>query len=246
MDKEYISPWDVFKGPFTIAENGKTIWFNNHNNICFDILCKPELGPRIVDLMNNEGGRTSFDDIGVSSDHEYICDGHTPLLQVRRGYIVGVLGKTREQEDETLRDFVYYTAECLGFCGETKVGMLEDANKCLRQEIGMYREIINHLQDNAKSITESMLECLGEGIYQSNGNVDGTFEEKNGKTYIRFDLEDEKGLLAEWYEDWKYGVLQHNDMEDHYYGYLLLPKVYTFRKVNGAKKGTFLCISYDD
>jgi len=247
MNKEYINPLDIFKPPFTVGKEGTTIWFNDGQHICFDILDYPQIAQQIVECLNDDFNKRHFDDIGISSNGEYICNGHTPILKVRRGYVTGIMGKTGREEDKIVHEFVEWAADQLGYYGETQLSMMKDANKCLREELDMYKAIIHHFQENTQAVTDSVLECLEEGIYQNNGYVKGTFgKSHNGHPVIRFNPEGEGDLTAEWYEDWKYGVLQYNDWEDSYHGYLLLPRLYTIKEENGIKTGEFLCLSYSD
>lgn len=110
--------YDVFKGPFKADECCCYIWCNGGTQMCFDVMDGRDaaLGKRIAACLNDEPGAQYFDNVGVSADGQYICDGHSPLLCLRGwGYLTGTGGlnlpakEARRIQDE----FVQWAADRL-------------------------------------------------------------------------------------------------------------------------------------
>lgn len=106
---------EVFKGPFKADKQCCYIWCNNGTQVCFNVMDERDarLGKRIADCLNNAPDCNRFDDIGVSRDGQYICDGHTPLLCVRGWWYLTGTGGLHLEGKEAARiqdEFVKWAA----------------------------------------------------------------------------------------------------------------------------------------
>lgn len=219
--------YDIFKGPFKADECSCYIWCNGGTQVCFDVMDERDaaLGKRIAACLNNEPGAKRFDNIGVSADGQYICDGHSPLLCVRGWGCLTGTGGLNLPADEARRiqdDFVRWAAlELQEYMPKWQRD--EFTIERQNQELEFYRNFMEYLRDNYKALTYDIMEAVTEnGDIEFKGWMWGTTVEKDGKTYIKFNIDGED-FMADWYEQYHYGVRQWCDGEDGYSGYVLLP-----------------------
>ena len=221
---------EVFKGPFKADECCCYIWCNDGTQVCFDVMDERDqkLGKRIEDCLNDVWGCEHFNDIGISDDGQYICNGHTPLLCVRGwGHLTGTggLNLSGEEARQIQDEFVKWAADMLSGWIPDRIPIAQMQLDEMKERVTFYEELLRYLRDNVGTITEDMLECVTDNdgnrfIGYINGKRD---KSHNGHPIIRYDIEGEKHI-AEWYEDWKYGVTQWSEGEygDSFHGYILL------------------------
>ena len=227
---------DVFKGPFTADEECCYIFCNDGSQMCFDVMDERDasLGKRIAALLNDELDVEYFDDIGVSDDGQYICNGHSPILMVRGwGYLTGALHLPAKEAVKIQNDFVKWAARMLSGYQETKLQIAEERIKILTEKNEVMEGVLTYLRDNygERKIPEQLLEVFdfgGDDYVRPVGWIENCviykkFDESPNK-YIRF-YADGSEHSAEWYPQHKYAVCQWSEYEDTYHGYVLLPNI---------------------
>lgn len=227
---------EVFKGPFTADKQCCYIFCNDGSQMCFDVMDERDasLGKRIAALLNEESDVEYFDDIGVSDDGQYICNGHSPILMVRGwGYLTGTLHLPGKEAVKVQNDFVKWAAQMLSGYRETKLQIAEDRIKTLTEKNEVMVSVLTYLRDNYgdRKIPEQLLEVFdfsGDDYVRPVGWIENCviykkFDE-SPKKYIKF-YADGSERSAEWYPKDKYAVCQWSVYEDRYNGYVLLPHI---------------------
>jgi hypothetical protein len=227
---------DIFKGPFKADECGCYIFCNNGSQMCFDVMDERDvnLGKRIAALLNEESDVEYFDDIGVSDDGKYICNGHSPILMVRGwGYLTSVLHIPNKEAIKIQNDFVKWAAQMLGGYYTSKLQIAEDKIKILTEKNKVMDDVFTYLRDyygyGDRKIPEQLMDFFDFSDYDYVRPV-GWIENcviykknnESSKKYIKF-YADGSEHSAEWYPQDKYAVCQWSEYDDIYHGYILLP-----------------------
>jgi len=177
--------YDVFKAPFKADENCCYIWCNGGTQVCFDVMDERDakLGERIADCLNYVHNAKGFDDIGISADGQYICDGHTPLLCVRGwGMLTGTGGYNLSAEEAARLqdDFVKFAASRLGYRGDNQKSA-DESRKQFNDEIKMLREQIAKLQSDTMDENKNFRSSFDEGRYDALSEVDCLLDSMDGE-----------------------------------------------------------------
>jgi hypothetical protein len=162
---------DIFKGPFKADECGCYIFCNNGSQMCFDVMDERDvnLGKRIAALLNEESDVEYFDDIGVSDDGKYICNGHSPILMVRGwGYLTSVLHIPNKEAIKIQNDFVKWAAQMLGGYYTSKLQITEDKIKILTEKNKVMDDVFTYLRDyygyGDRKIPEELMELFDVAV----------------------------------------------------------------------------------
>lgn len=228
--------YDVFKGPFTADEESCYIFCNNGEQMCFDVMDDRDakLGKRIADLLNDAPNAETFDDIGISDDGQYICNGYQPILCVRGwGYLNGALKLGPKEAVRLQNDFVKWAANQLCDFLEPKVTRQQWMIDRLKDELEVMKEFIEYIRDNYgdqdRKVTYDLCDVVtnNDCLHPVGWLKDCWFckmSEKSQHQQICFTV-DGKTHSAEWYPDEGYAVCQYTEFEDSYHGYILLPEL---------------------